>query len=556
MSNPKHSRRDFFRYGTVASAGAAFLLKSPQEIFTESIIKNLLNTARAEAAGLPLSKYYVNINMDGGPLRYSFDHWLRNTGESEVLFSPSLGTAFTYNASNVITGTAYRTFSYKGYEIPTTFLGLDQGSRDAFLDSFLVIRGFGSGVDGHPVNVPLQMHPVSGLPSLPGLIADHSNHPYQAIKFPVTDGFKHYRYLSKNSVGLNMLNGNAPLDALLKPVIATNSLRTLRTANKDVFSNLRALLNSITEGTPQETKAIQIAKNSLSSASELMTRNFAGFQATYSSLVTDYNAVINAALRSSDIPGLTCAFEDTNRKLQILSDGNTTSSLHQIWTSGAGSFVLPTGQDMTKVVDQAYIMNLASGLALAEYCISNNLSSSIEVDSGSLANIRVAEGSGTMKPHLHDMHGTGAYGSTFLMGIYYFALMSGVMRFRDKMIAAGKWQDTMVHFTTEFNRTINANGIGSDHGYNQMVGSVLSGAISGGPYVVGNVYGNVNNLSQGYAAPLSGYPMVGTLGPQIATSTVASILGISNPWKNNSPALAVLNSNGTLNLPFGKGKQL
>lgn len=550
MAKSPFSRRELLKLGALSSASLAYMIKSPEQLLGEAIIKNLFSTAYAEAGGHQSARFYVNLNLPGGPTRYNFDHWLRNSDEAAVLQSPSMGTSFTYNAAGVATGTEYRTFSYNGYEIPQTFMSLDATSRAQFLESFLVIRGYGTGIDGHPINAPLQLHPVAGLQSLTGLLADNAATPYQAVQYPPRS---YARYVSKKSVGLNILNGTTPLKSLLGPVVTSNSARTLRSANQDVFSQLRSILNSITEATPQETKAISIAKNSIDSAYSLMQRNFSSFATDYAALVTDYETAIKAGIRNASIPGLTTTI-DGSQALKIISDG-AADGLYQMWTPPATKIVPPSGHDLTKLVDQATVRNLASGLALADYCIQNNLSSALEISADDFMNVRASEG-GTFVTHLNDSHGSGAYANVFLTGVMYAGILSGLMRFKDRMSVAGKWNNTVVHITSEFNRTVDASGIGSGHGFDQMVASVFSGVIQGGPYMVGNVYRNTKGLSQGFAAPLQGYTHSSMPSPITMASTVAELMDIDvNPWKNNSPSLVQLSGNQLI-LPFSKGKQV
>ncbi len=92
-----------------------------------------------------------------------------------------------------------------------------------------------------------------------------------------------------------------------------------------------------------------------------------------------------------------------------------------------------------------------------------------------------------------------------------------------------------------------------------MISSVFSGVIQNGPYVVGNIStmdrsGN-NGGTQGVAVPIANYNIAGVPGPMMMTSTVSELLGVSNnPWKNFSNPLIRLNADGTLALPFGRGK--
>jgi hypothetical protein len=544
------SRRGFLKGGSAAALAGAYAFGTPHSMLAGAMIKNLLRSAQAEAADLISSRYYVNLMLFGGPLRFGFDHWLRtSTSEPNLVFSPTAATSFAYNSTTrVISGGEYRTFDYNGVQVPQLFAGLSAADQATFLGSFLVIRGYGSGMDGHPNNSALQMLPLPGQPSISGLLADHSNKNFQAVQSPARGSGS--KFVSANSVGLNVLGTN-PLPDLLAPVAASNSLRTLRKNNAAAFGNLRSILNSLTV----ETQALKIAKSSVDNTLSLLQGNFANYAVEWTPLVAQYKAAIEAGVRSTSLPGINTTL-DGSQRIQMISDA---SLAYQI-DGNPNRNPIANGNDVTSCMDIATINNLAGQLALADYCIRNDLSSAIEISNGSLDAIRLAVGSGSTQSQVHDCHQGGTPVTTYMSMMHLNGILAGLLLLQSRLQTAGKWSDTVVHITADFDRSINMAGTRLDHGFNQMISSVFSGVISGGPYVVGNVYNQAaaGEPSMGVAAPISGYAG-GTSAPgaTMMASTVSQLLGVnSNPWKNVAPSLISLNADGTLTLPFGKGKQV
>jgi hypothetical protein len=546
MSKNDFSRRNFLKNsGLLASAAAASTLRSPTELIAGAMIKGIFNRAEAQAVSATTSKFYVNIMMGGGPLRYTFDHWLRTkTTDPALVFSSMTGTSFAYNStSRIVSAPEYRTFDFNGTQIPQQFAALSTQDLNDFMSSFLVIRGYGSGVDGHAGNQCLQMQPLSGQVSTSGLIADASSLSYRAIQVPARGA--NSKYFSMNAVGQNVLNSTTPLNDLLGPLSATSTARTLRNANQDAFTQLRSALN-LSSGSDYATTLV---KSSLNDAYKLLQSNFGDYTTAFNNLKANYDTVIQQALRSDLIPGINATL-DGSQSLQLIADG---SSRYRV----DGNPTLTTftsGDDLIKTTDLMDIPGLSTNLALAEFCIVNNLSSAIEISSDALQGIRIAPGSGTTTRQVHDCHQSGDMASVLYFGTYFHALTRALLKFRERLVAAGKWSDTVVHLTSDFNRTVNGSGVGSDHGFNQMISSVFSGSIQGGPYVVGNIAASTNGFSQGRAVVIPGYSNL-VPGPISMASTLYPLMGVSNnPWKNLATPLISLNPNGTLYLPYGSGK--
>jgi hypothetical protein len=543
----KLSRRDLLRGAGQAGVGAAaFTMGSPQQMLTQAVLKNWFQRANADAVGALSPRYYINCLFPGGPVRFSWDHWLRtNTSDPAMILPPAAATNFTYNSgTRKTTGFEYRTFDYNGVQIPQFFKSMNSTDLANLMDSFLVIRGYGSGVDGHLNNENSQTLPLAGQPSLSGLLADHSNRSFRAVQSGSRGGGN---FASASNVGLNVVSIDKPLRDLLAPVAATSNLRTLRKANEDAFLSLRSLLNI----SAPDTQAMRIAKGTLQDSYHLLTGNYANYAAQWPTLMSDYQTAFESGARTAVLPGINSTM-DGSQRLQIISDGTNLFNLDHNPTYS----LYAAGQDINQVLDQATIDNIGASFALAEYCITNDLVSSIELQFDRMRGVRESVGGGATSNHNHDSHQSGAYVIVLMTATMWAGYTNCLMLLRNRLIAAGKWNNTIIHTTADFDRELSADGFGSGHGFNQMISSIFSGVITGGPYVVGNVYqkSGTDKISQGTAAPIAGYS-ADFPKPAAMASTLYTLLSVAkNPWQNLASPLISLQPDGRLLLPYGAGK--
>ena len=543
-----NSRRRFLATAAASAAGATL---APHQALANLLIKSLLRTSQAEASGLISPRYYLNIFLTGGPPRWQFDHWLKTSpAEPDVIPTSYTASAFKWNSTTrQITGFENKTSLYNGVLVPHLFETLGAEGKKALLDSMLVIRGYGSKVDGHGTNANLQVYPLAGAPTISGLVAARSDRSFEAIQFPSRIGFP---FAADKSIGVNGLNSANPIEELLKPVSnPTNKPRAIRVANKEIFDNLRAQLNTI----PDASKAVDIAKSSLNNSYKLLEGNWGDLTTTWATLLNDYETVIHNACRSMNVPHVNATPE--GQPLQAISDE---SPVYYYEPSGVKT-MLEKGKNLITMTTNMSIANAAANFALAEFCITNNLASVLEMNLGRTEDLKLdpnaAYSASNSFEQGGDMHGTGGYTAAYTMSLYYRGVMAGLLLFRDRLMAAGKWNNTVVQFLSEFDRTSYTGGGGSGHGFQQMISSVISGAITGGPYVVGNIskLPQQGEGTQGLGLPIDNY--ISNEMPTAATmaSTVTAILAVDrNPWKNIAPPLVSLNGNGTLNYLYGKGK--
>ncbi len=542
----KNNRRNFLKAAGIVGAGAGAAML-PENLLFNALLGDLFTQSTAHAADLLSPRNYINISLGGGPIRYAFDHWLKTApNEPAMIHSSHNSTGFNYDSAMKVTGSEYKTFEYKGYLVPSFFLGFPTAQRNKFLDSFLMIRGYGTGIDGHGVNSDLQKHPLASAPSITGLMADHSNRTFQAVQYPPMNS----PFSARSSATLNALSGSTPLKSLLSPLTSTKRVRNLSRSMPTAFDDVRRALNSINE----PAASVKIAKASLNNTYSLLKSSLTDFDTQWPLLLAKYQTAIVNAMKDQFIPGLN-ATEDGSRQISYLTNQTDIG----FDTGGADGFI-NANSNLCALGEFVTASPLAAGLALAEYCIKNKLVSAFEIGAGvGQDGLNLAAGNGkSLFSSSNDNHGGGGHVDFVAKSLYFRGIVAGLLTLQTELEATNDWQNTIVHLVSEFNRTIGRSNGGSGHGTEQMVSSVFSGVFTGGPYVVGNV-GTSGDLlkgapTQGIALPISNYNVSDRPTPIMMTSTVAELMGVSyNPWRNFQAPLITL-SGGRLTLPFGRGK--
>ncbi|WII73696.1 DUF1501 domain-containing protein [Bdellovibrio sp. 22V] len=546
MGDSNHiTRRGLLIGGSVI--GASALVPTPVERLLNMLTTGIIHQAQADANGTAGSRNFINFLMPGGPIRYTFDAWMRtNPNDAMLDFNPMVTNRFV-NSGGRVTGVENSTFNYNGVLVPHMFSHNVYNGKGAqrpltdLLNHMMVIRGYGTGLDGHPFNATAQQAPVGGVSSLLGLAADYSKKTFEAIEWPDRGAYGNFN--SVNGKALNKLTGS-PLVSLLEgfggPQGGRVKGRSLKDRNRAAFDLAQARLKAYAQS--DFAGSTMLGKN-LSNASDLMKKGTGNIDGYWNSAVNRYRTLIQNSLRQSGLVGISdiplisdegnfwrVHVADGNRGLKVSSDFDMRDALSTMTVPGA----------------------LAEGLAMAEYVLKEGLVTSINMHIGDMPGVLLKEaGTGILAQHnaIIDMHETGAVPAVLLTTAYYRAIASGLLELIDQLKAAkvngvDLWSETVIQVISEFNRSARANGTGSDHGYNQMVSSVFSGAIKG-PVVVGNIYRNGHGGgytgTQGIGAPIDGYNQKGMPSPTMAASTVAALLRVpKNPYENLAAPLVEL----------------
>ncbi|QDK39077.1 DUF1501 domain-containing protein [Bdellovibrio sp. NC01] len=545
-SENKFDRRQFLQGGLIA--GGSFLTPTPIERLLNVMANGFIRQAHAETVAGEGIRNYVNVMMIGAPYRYAFDHWIApNKSDPTPAFNPMVATKFV-NSNGRASGVTYSTFEYNGVMVPHMFSHTVFTSANAnrpltdLLKNMLVIRGYGSGLDGHPFNASAQQTPVGGVSSIGGLAADSSTKTFEAVQWPDRGDFGNF--VSLHGKAMNKLTGS-PLLNLMQGFAAPDpgrvAGRNVKTRNIAAYELAQARLSAYAKS---DRSGSAVVKKNLDNAAKLMKAGVSDINSYWAPAVARYNQVILTSMRQSGLPGIS--------DLGLFSQENALWKLHV--ASGNRGMVLSKDFDLRNSMSQTTGPgSWAESLALAEYVLTKGLVTSIDIQMGEVPGVMLQEQNtgGAVAHHLiHDMHESGGMAGLFYTTALFRAFAAGLLELTDKLKAAqvnGKdvWSETVVQLMSDFGRSARSDGSGSDHGFNQMVTSVFSGAFTNGPHCVGNIYqsgpGGGYQGTQGLGAPIDGYNQNGRPTPTMAASTVAELLRApKNPYQNLAKPLASL----------------
>lgn len=545
-----YSRRSFLTHLGIGGAG---LFLTPYERFANSLVESFIKKAYAEDANQIPSRYYVNVFFPGGPARFVFDHWMRTANSDPMMnFNPMVATAYT-SAGGRVTGTEYKTMNYNGVLVPHLFsqsvnTSMGNFNLSQFLNHMLVMRGFASGLDGHIFNLTTQMAPVGGISSMSALGADISKRPFEVVQFPNRGGY--HKFDSQKGKAINVLNGETPLKTLFEGLLPSagelQRASSLKARNIAAYERAQSQLKALSQMDSTGSKTL---KASLENARVLLKKGVGDIDSYWTTSVNRYRNIINAAVRTTNIPGIS-----DQAIIPVAGNPNWVYNLR-----GSQPDLHPD-QDLRSAIPGLSIGGLAENLALAEFMIRGDYASSAEVhmDAGlNGVNIRSAAGGMVSGSHEPDMHSTGSMPALLMMNCFYRGVLAGVAEFSQRLqsqrtsLGTNAWEDTVMHFVGDFTRIARLDGAGSDHGFHQLGTSAISGSFANGPFVTGNILkGDANGYyggTVGTATQIDNYNIKGAPGPVFASSQIAELLRIpDNPFKNLANPVVKL-SGSTLN---------
>lgn len=546
--NKKIDRRNFLRNG-LFSGGALFAL-SPAEVFFTGLVQGLFDKAYADETNASDMVNYLVLGMAGGPSRWYFDLPLMPNGSSDELGeNPMLVTAYNDKRSQLI----YRTMSYGDYHYPHLWSGQVSDGKgglrplSSLLNHSIMFRGINLQSDGHGINRNKQVMPIPGSSSLNGLVADKSK---KAIPSVVFDNGMNYK--SGKGIGAARISYSNSLNELLSPFLMPtgNSFGRRDTVNELIEKALNSL-SSQAEYSSTKTKAIF---NDRKNAKRLFEKEFGNLADTFSGLRKKYEEIISETLYINE---LTYLFDNS-----FSSDGGDLSSVMRSSTDAPSpdrrfdfreSIIRNnkrSGRGGPASLANTSISNLSSLMAVYEYLITQELSSSITGVIGGIihANIKVNSIYRSINPN-NDAHRSGQKAALFYFSKYYQAIGACILELtevlKSKTSGNGSLFDkTVIHLCSEFNRSPRNNGSGADHGWRGSSTSLFTGMTNKG-HVIGNIQANYTGDSNrrggwGVAAhsdDLSGREMIiGNI-----ASSLSAVLGIKSPTENDAPLIGVKN---------------
>lgn len=530
------------------------------------LVEGAMQRALAETTGQSLRNYVV-FYLFGAPQRYLFDHFLKIRNDDVIIGNPMVHTRYSGGA-----GTAAdpvyalnRFVRGNGSEILVppywdTSVQVSSGTAQmkTLLNNMFVMRGYGSGADGHPANAIKQSHPVPSIASIGGLVADASSALFPAVQYPFSGSVSAYMTSGKAPVQPIFAGPNDNLlNILHKPfrtVTEAKPVSDLRKRYADFADEIQARIKSNFDADP---RFQSVSRDLASKARKTIATGLGDFDAFWSTAFARYNNIVHSAARAMNVPGFTD---------QAIVAGAAGDARFRITTVGDPIFCDP-GVDLRQAIAGWNFAPLPQMLAFVEFCLKQKLVQTFELGTGFFRpaglTFRVGGADVTIQ-HVFDEHLTGSFASLLIDQTLFRGFGAGLVELTNQLKAASGssggtlFDDTVIHITSEFERSPRNDGSGSDHGFDGMVTSVLSGAIRNGPFVVGNIRRQDDNPgvytgTWGYRAQTNVQGQNVLLTPTHIASTLSQILGSpKNPWGNLAPPLAVM-ENGQLKLSVGEG---
>lgn len=539
--------------------GTGALASTPFDIYLSNMMIHFLGQGYAHAADDVQSfadNKLIHFSMAGGCSRWYWDLPLRPNGD-DVMGNDNkmLITKFTSN-NGAITGGSYETTQIGSYHMPYLWSGLipvvGGGSvpMSQLAENMLILRGINLQIDSHDLDRTKQMVPVAGT-SMLGMVADEAKTPIPAASYNAGNGY----YFSKKGIGnVNTYTGNAnPIKTALDPFIISGTIKSVNDSSME--SAIDKALLSLSQRSGGKNKFLPTTYEQRLNAKKMMQKGFTNLDGEFTSLRNKYATLIG---RSFGDPTVFLSGVDDSG---LASDTN--SRLFNISINGDIRY---TGSDIRSLTDTSTtIYALASGMAVAEYMITNGLSSSVNVVTSDYQNVKIDSGfqindtSSIITNRVFgatlDTHETGAYTALIMQSRYSRAysacLYELISQLKNVRVGSGSLFDkTAIAVTSEFNRRARTDGSGADHGWDGSNFTIYSGQV---PSLT--VLGNIENIKTGGHTGMwgraSGVDEIGGREALIGnvSSTLSTILDLKSPTPND---MSFVYRSGNKILPFFK----
>lgn len=553
----KTSRRELL-LGSASLLGTSYFAAQlpPIRKLIDVILADVIRTAGAN--GQTVTSKYIYMPFPGAPPRWVFDQFLKLSPTDTI--NPSIMASTIYTSSGgSYQGAAYQTIDYKGMPVPplwgTQVYTASGGKRmlSDLLDCMITFRGYGTGVDGHTANAAKQTNPISSIGSVSGHMADHSATLFKAIQFPNAGGFSGYNSII--GTGLTALAYTGRQDYATQVLAAfgsrgeTAALNALRGRYSDYISDAQNILRGLASVDHPDFQPTSDDQRNALVKIKLGVQNI---DQVWSGLFNKYLSIAENTFRDRTVPGF------TDQPIPVGQDTGANETLWSLQTDFGVLYPTP-GQDIRDWANQMDLSLIASTFALAEFVITNDLSSSYEMYldyihglTGSFirdTNGPFASPVSKTTSFVVDQHQTGIMASLFPTACLFRAVGGCILELIESLKAKNLFSSTVLHLGQDFGRLPRNTGGGSDHGFDGMISSIFTGLQSGGPKVIGNILSEGSNGGApsgysgtfGYKAPTMVAGVSTMLSPAHVTSTLAQLLRLpSNPWGNVAHPLIVV----------------
>jgi hypothetical protein len=521
------ARREFLR-----RCGQAAGLFVGGSFVAESILDHLFRKAFADTigAGLNPSGYYVHLSFIGGPPRWCFDLPLTPAGKTAANFMPGgFGTVIHPGASPSVEYVVQKHTAGTStlYLPPVWNMKLAQQDFSSLLPNTCFIRGMHMEIDNHIISNQRQTSPIVGGYTIGGVVADRSERPIPAVADPSGSFgqllFKSQKHLMYSAINYAQSATVNPISTMLSPFKNYFANRAVHTADRARLQQqaLEQFENYATER--------GLATSSLSAmydgAMDLIEANIFDLAGKWSSTIAKYNGIMQEALvpKKGSLPGL---FDKA------------------IAPTSSPMFRFTRTDDLVKVGDVRDVIqpglasaHFAENFAIAEILI-DKVTANFDLAFSTLTGLN--SGSSVKYNHIHDQHFIGSVLSTLVTTLYYRAFLGCLTEFVGSLKKKGIFERTVIHISSEFNRTPLTDGSGSNHGYMGSNATLVSGMI-GEMTCVGNIqkadYASNYKGTFGIAKPFVSDGFNRPIQVNDVALTITSMLGVDSIVTNGRSLL-------------------
>ena len=514
----------------------------PVNGLAQMLVNGMIQKAQAAAVGTPL-RNYVYFSTHGAPPRWVFDLFLTPYNESGFVPNAQVGTVGVAQGGRY-TSVRYHTVKRQGLNVPPLWAirvpAAGGGTRtiDPLLKDLLHIRGIDTSAPAHPAAQTRTFRPIGAAYTVTGLIADTAQGlPLKGINL----GSVNYEFEGKSgsTPAVFPLQRKEKLGEMLLNPFASGAPEQFQQTKQSLSAEIDQAQGTLDAYAQSQHPGAESIRKSQADVEAIMSSAVARLLPKWEQIYKKYDSLCERSIREIRVPGVTdkpigAAQRPANMAMYKYKDGGFATS--------------PADLRDVFVPGKSHIRNMAEAFALAEFALTEKLSNSIVAHVGSFSDLKINNANFQYNV---DEHQVGALMSLAVNTIWYGAYAACLAELIDELKAKRLFDDTVVHVGSEFGRSPNAAGDGSNHGYQGNSVAIYSGMVKG-PIVIGNIMNNFNSASYpgtwGAAAPsVQGRKIT----PAHVANTLAAMLRLPEIVKLG-PEHALINVNDSANLVTAK----
>jgi len=543
----KISRRQSLKAITAGAAGAYSLITfSPLKTFAETLARGMVSDATSRNLKnqifLEPSRKLLHINLSGAPTRWYFDHLLKPSDSHTFVPNPMVCTELLPRVPEnpLAVNSVYKTAYMNGYNFPSLWLNdvpMVGGGKRPMADlqkNMLMIRGCDMQIDGHFLNTMKQVTNTQDDLSITGLAADGSKTFMPAISMgscAATSAFKGRVVRKPIEIPYDHKNY---LDFLLAPFYEKSATES------ELIEAEEAAMKIIEGAASSNQNGAATLYNEKQQAREIIRKKIRNLNDVYTTLVKKYEDLLVRSFSETRIKGIS-EFDYTMPRMPLKVSGNVskedfTRFLNYYYFAGK-----TCESDFEHLSKQVTQKKLAQQFAIAEFCLTENLSSSITISPYSAGSFsdkffdfigcdpehyyrsydeagnhtvisrRTEKVKAVQKDAKFDSHFLGFLPEFWICNYFYLGFSAALLELTDrlkqtKVDNTNLFNETVIHIASEFEREPVLNQFsGTDHNYRAGAVSMISGMVNG-PLLVGNIYSDTTDDSRrgtrGDSAPM------------------------------------------------------